>query len=487
MGNAVDKSKVVSSLFWKLMERGGTQGIQFIVQIILARLLTPDEFGTIAIVIVFINVAQVLIQSGLNTALIQKKNADEIDFSSVFFVSLFMALILYIIIYFTSPFISEFYDDSILVPVLRILAITLFFGAVNSIQNAYVSRNMMFKKLFYSSLGGIIVSGICGIAAAYAGLGIWALVIQQLINQISITVIMWFTVKWRPSLIFSFERVKTLFSFGWKLLASSLLDTLYLDARTLIIGRIYTSSVLGYYNRGEQIPRTLVNNLNGAIQSVMLPTLSSVQDNRNTVKQIVRRSITTSSFIIFPMMAGLAAVAEPVVRIVLTDKWLPAVPFLQVFCISFALMPIHTANLQAINAMGRSDIFLKLEVIKKVMGMIILGISLYFGVYAIAIGQIFSSIISAFINSYPNKRLLDYSYKEQSRDVMPTLLLSVIMGVVVYLLNFLSVDVWFQLILQIIIGIFIYFGLAKVFKLDSFNYVIHTIKQLLKAKEGKLK
>lgn len=479
------KSKVISSLFWKLMERGGTQGVQFVVQILLARLLEPKEFGTIAIVLVFINLAQVFVQSGLNTALIQKREADETDFSSVFYLSLFIAFILYIIIYFSSPYIANFYGDPVLVQVLRVLSLTLFFGAINSIQNAYVSRHMMFKKLFYSSIGANVLSGIGGIVAAYAGLGVWALVIQQLLSQLSTTVIMWFTVKWRPHLVFSLERVKTLFSFGWKLLVSSLLNTLYMDIRTLIIGKIYEPKVLGYYNRGEQIPKVLVNNLNGSIQSVMLPTLSSVQDNKKEVKRIVRRSIKTSSFLVFPMMAGLAAVAEPIVKIMLTDKWLPAVPFLQVFCIVYAMMPIHTANLQAINAIGRSDIFLKVEIIKKITGLIILAISLPYGVYAIAIGQILSGIISSIINAYPNKNLLNYSFIEQLKDLMPSLLLSIFMGTVVLLLSYLNLSVWLQLMLQIVLGVVIYFTLSKLLKMESFEYIRQTLIEIVGKRRDK--
>ena len=484
MQNQHTKSKVLSSLFWKLMERGGTQGIQFLVQILLARILAPEQFGTIAIVMVFINLARVFVQSGFNTALIQKKDADELDFSSVFYLSMFVAALLYILIYLTAPFISAFYRDQILIPVLRVLGFTLFFGAFNSIQNAYVSRHMMFKKLFYSSVGAILISGTAGITAAYMGLGVWALVIQQLINQVSITIIMWFTVKWRPKLIFSISRVKVLFSFGWKLLASSLLDTLYLDLRTLIIGRIYSSSTLAYYNRGQQFPKIIVSNINGSIQSVMLPTLSAHQDNKKRVKEMMRRSIITSSFLIFPMMIGMAVVAEPLVRIVLTDKWLPAVPFLQIFCISYALMPIQTTNLQAINAMGRSDIFLKLEVIKKAYGLIILAISMQFGVYVIAIGQVISGIISSFVNAYPNRELLDYSYKEQLIDIMPSLVISIIMGSIVYLFNFLNLVAWKTLVLQIGSGIIIYIALAKLFKVESFNYLLSTIIQLINSKRG---
>lgn len=473
------KSQVISSLLWKLMERSGTQGIQFIVQIVLARLLQPENFGSIAIVMVFISLAQVFVQSGFNTALIQKKDADQEDFSSVFYLSLIVSTLLYILIYFSAPLIAGFYRDQVLTPVLRVLSLILFSGAFNSIQNAYIARNMMFKELFYSSLGAILVSGIGGIIFAYMGFGIWALVIQQLINQISITIIMWFTVKWRPKLVFSFKKVKKLFSFGWKLLASSLLNVLYMDLRTLIIGRVYTPSVLGYYNRGEQFPKVIVSNIDGSIQSVMLPTLSAHQDNKKRVKEMMRRSIVTSSFLIFPMMVGMAVVAEPLVKIVLTDKWLPAVPFLQIFCITYALMPIHTANLQAINAMGRSDIFLKLEIIKKIMGLIVLVISLPLGVYAIALGQVFSSIVSSFINAYPNKELLNYSYKEQWVDVMPSILISIMMGSIVYLFSYLNLRAWIMFVLQIIVGIIVYIGMAKIFRLESFSYLIDTMKKLI--------
>lgn len=365
------KSKVLSSLLWKFMERGGTQGIQFIVQIVLARILLPNDYGIISLIAIFITIANVFVQSGFNTALIQKKDANETDFSSVFYLSLFVAALLYVTLFSTAPFIANFYDTPQLVAVLRVLSITLFFGAFNSIQNAVISKKMQFKKLFFSSLGSMILSGMIGIVLAYAGFGVWALVAQQLINQFSIIVILWFTIKWRPKLIFSFERIKELFSYGWKLLVSSLIDTLDKNLRSLIVGKIYSPSMLGFYNRGDQFPQLIVSNINGSIQSVMLPALSSEQNNKQRVKEMVRRSIITSSFLVLPMMIGLAVIGEPLVKILLTDKWLPCVPFLQVFCLSYALWPIHTANLQAINALGRSDIFLKLEIIKKIIGLAI--------------------------------------------------------------------------------------------------------------------
>ena len=432
---------------------------------------------------VFISLGRVFVERGFNTALIQKKNPDNLDFSSVFYISFFLSVLLYFVIYIATPYIADFYGDDKLISILRVLSLTLLLGSINSIQYAYISKNMLFKKLFTSSFVAIVVSGTLGIAAAYMGAGVWALVIQQLSNQLIVMVILWFTLKWRPILAFSIERVKTLFSFGWKLLASSILNTLYLDIRTLIIGRLYSPSILGYYNRGEQFPRIIVINIDGAVQSVMLPTFSAHQDNPKIVKDMVRRTIKSSSFLIFPIMVGMIVVAEPLVRIVLTEKWLPAVPFLQFFCISYAVIPIHTANAQAINALGRSDIFLKLEVIKKIIGLSLLVISIRWGVYAIAISMVISSIISSFINAYPNKDLLKYSIKEQWIDIIPSLIISSIMGITVYLVKYLVENTLILLISQILLGIITYVALAKIFKNESYTYIYKSLNEVFKKKQ----
>lgn len=477
MNNEVNKFKIFSSLFWKLMEHGGTQAIQFIVQIVLARLLLPDDYGIIALIVIFISLANVFVESGFNSALIQKKNADETDFSSVFYVSLLVAGVLYVILFIAAPVIADFYAEPLLIPVLRVLAITLFFGAFNSIQNTIVSVNLQFKKLFFSSTGAILVSGSAGIYMAYSGFGVWALVAQQLCNQLLITLILWFTVEWRPKLVFSVERVKVLFSYGWKLLVSALINTFYMQLRSLIIGKLYNPAMLGFYNRGQQFPALIIENINGSIQSVLFPVLSSQQDHRQRVKEMVRRAIVTSSFVIFPMMAGLVVTAEPIVKILLTDKWLPCVPFLQIFCASYALWPIHTANLQAIKAVGRSDIFLKLELVKISFGLIILAVTVFYGVYAIAWGQLLSSIIASFINAYPNKRLLNYSYLEQVKDIMPAFTLSLLMGAVVYCIRLFEMALWSTLIIQILVGIIVYIAMAWFFKLECFNYLLAAIKE----------
>lgn len=476
---------ILDGIFWKFLERGGSQGIQFVIQIFLARLLLPSDYGILALVVIFISIANVFVQSGLGSSLVQKKVVDEVDFSSVFFISLGIAGLLYLVLYFSAPVIAGFYENNILTPVLRVLALTLFPGAFNSIQNAIISRNMQFKRLFYSSVGSGIISGIVGLSMAYMGYGIWALVFQQLTNQVCITLILWFTVRWRPTLQFSLSKVKVLFSFGWKLLISSLLDTTYRELRSLIIGKMYSPAMLGYYNRGQQFPQLIISNINGTIQSVMFPALAAQQDYTERVKSMVRRSIVTSSFIVFPLMVGLAVVAEPLVIVLLTDKWLPAVPFLQILCASFALWPIHTANLQAINAMGRSDIFLKLEITKKVVGLIILAVSLPFGIYALALGEVLSGIVSSFINAYPNKKLLDYGYGEQIKDVLPSLAISLIMGAIVYSLLFLHFSTLVTMVLQILVGVLVYVTLATVFRLECYRYLVDTLLDLIKERISK--
>ena len=476
----VSKNIVISSLIWKFLERGGVQGVQFILSIVLARLVSPEDYGVIALILVFIQIATVFIQNGFNTALIQKKESDDTDFSSIFYLSLFVALICYVILFFVAPFIAKFYNQEILTPVIRIISFTLFLGAINSVQSAYVAKTMQFKRFFYSSMGAVIGSGIVGVILAYMGYGVWALVAQQLINSVLTCLILWITVKWRPKLLFSIERVKALFSFGWKLLCSGLLDTVFRNIYNLIVGKIYNGQTLGYFNRGQQFPQVIASNLDGSIQSVMLPTLSANNDNPSEIKRITRRSISTSAFILMPCMFGLAAVAEPLVKVLLTDKWLPCVPYLQLACISYVFYPIHTANLTGINALGRSDVFLKLEIIKKILTIINIFITLPFGVYAMAVGQVIQNFLSTFINAYPNKKLMGYSYFEQWKDLMPSFVLSIMMAGIVWAMNFISITPLLLLIIQIIVGIIVYVVLAKLFKVEIFEYFINTIKGFVK-------
>lgn len=474
------KTRVLSGLFWKLLENGGAQGVQFLISLVLARILGPKEYGTVGLITIFIIIANVFIQSGFQTSLIQKKDVEEVDFSSVFYLSLAVAVILYLILFFAAPAIGAFYEEPVLVPMVRVLSLTLFFGAVISTQSAVVSRKLEFKKMCISSLAAACGSGIIGIMAACRGLGAWALVLQQLTNNFLLMTVLWVLVPWRPARMFSLTRLKALFSYGWKLLCSSLLDTIYTNVYGLVIGKIYNKSALGYYNRGNQFPQLIVTNLGTSIQAVMLPAFSASQEDRARVKTMVRRAIVTSSYLIFPMMAGMIAVAKPFVTIVLTDKWLPCVPFLQIMCAAYALWPIHIANLQAINALGRSDIFLKLEIIKKIIGVAALLIGIPFGIYVMVGLKAVTDFIGTFINSYPNKKLLDYSFLEQWRDVIPSLLISVVMGAVVYSIQFFITHVWILLFVQIGAGIVIYGGLSLLFKLESFLYLRETARGFIR-------
>lgn len=473
---------IFTSLIWKFLERSGTQIVQFVVSIVLARLLSPEDFGVIALVMIFIQIANIFIKSGFNSALIQKKNADSLDFSSVFWGSLIVTIILYALLFFISPFIADYYERPILEPVLRTLGLTLFLGVFNSIQEAFIARNMLFKKLFYRSLGAIIPSGIIGIILAYLGFGIWALVAQQLSNTFFICVIMWFTVRWRPEFLFSFKRIKPLFSYGWKLLVSALIDVGYNNLRSLVIGKMFTPATLGFYTRGNQFPNLIVSNINSSIQSVMLPALSKEQDDILRVKKMTRRAIVTSSFIILPLMAWLAATAEPLVLIVLGEKWLPCVPFLQIYCINYAFWPIHTSNLSAIKALGRSDLFLKLEIIKKIFGLSILlyTIFIFHSPIAIALGGSVSGILSTFINAHPNKKLLSYGYLEQIKDILPSFVVAILMGLGLWWLTKLNLSPILLLIMVTFTGAFFYVGIAKFLHFECLDYLLKTIKGLKK-------
>ncbi len=479
--------KAAASFLFKLTESVGTQGISFVVSVILARLLDPSDYGVLTMLTVFIAVSQVFVQSGLNTALIQKKDVDETDLSSVFYVSLLIAAALYALLFFLAPAIGAFFGMDALSPVLRVLALVLLPGALVSVQNAVIARQMAFRRLMAASLLSTALSGAVGIGMAAAGLGYWALVGQQLTNQLALALVLLRMVKWRPRALFSWARVRVLIRFGWKLLASSLLETGYNNLRTAVIGKQYAQETLGFYNRGKQFPELVMNAVNGSIQSVMLPVLSDEQDDMLRMKQMMRRSVMVSSFLVLPMMAGLAAVAEPLIRLLLTDKWLPCVPFLQICCIDFAFYPIHTANLQAINAMGRSDVFLRLELIKKSYGLAILAASvlLFDSVYAIAWGAVVSTLLAAVVNASPNRRLLGYGYLEQMRDVLPAMGLSLIMFLAVSALGRLPLAPFPLLVCQTAAGVVIYGALSLLLRLESMRYLTDMLRGLLaRRREG---
>lgn len=480
--NASTKKNVTSNLFWKFAERILAQLVAFIVYVILARILEPSAYGTVALITVFTTILQVFVDSGLGNALIQKKDADDVDFSTVFFANVFFCILLYLVVFVSAPTIARFYNDFTLTSYIRVLGLTVLISGIKNVQQAYVSRNMLFRKFFFSTLGGTVTAGIIGVAMALNGSGIWALVAQHVINLSVDTLILWTTVKWRPSWTFSWLRLKELFGYGWKLLVSALIDTGYNELRQLFIGKIYTSSDLAYYNQGERIPKLIINNINLSIDSVLLPTMSREQDDKERVKEMTRRTIQVSTYIIVPFMMGLVFVGETLVRFVLTTKWLPAVPFMRIFCICFVFYPIHTANLNAIKALGRSDMFLKLEIIKKIIGLILLFITMNISVNAIAYSLLITSFTSQIINSWPNRKLLNYRYLEQLKDISPNLIMAVFMGVCIYFIAFIGLPEFITLIIQIILGASIYIACSVLFKVDSFSYLLSIARSYIQRK-----
>lgn len=445
--------------------------MQFLVSIMLGRLLSPEEYGVVGTILIFILIANVLVQNGFSTALIQKRKVDDTDFSSVFFFNLAVSTVIYLFLFLAAPGIAGFYRNPEMTALVRVLAVVLFPGGVISIQNAYVSRNMEFRGLFIASFVASILSGAFSILLAYRGYGVWALVWQQITYYFFYMIILLISLSWKPRLLFSLVRIRTMFTFGWKLLCASLLDTVYNNLYGLVIGKIYNESMLGYYNRGEQFPKLIVSNLGSAIQSVMLPVLSASQDEPEKVKSMLRRAITVSSYLVLPMMAGLIAVARPMVLLLLGEKWLPCVPFLQIMCVAYSFWPIHIANLQALNAMGRSDIFLKLEILKKLIGMVVVVVGIRYNALILVALKAAADFLCTFINAWPNKRLLNYSIFEQWKDVIPSVAVSALMAAAVLAAGHYMPVGWMSLILQILLGAAVYVLVSWVLRLEVFRYI----------------
>ena len=355
------KKTVISNMMWRFAERCGAQGVSFVVSIILARLLLPEEYGVVSLITIFTTILNLFIDSGFKNALIQKRDADQTDFSTVFYFNIFMGMVLYFLMFFAAPAISAFYGRNDMVPYIRVMSLTLVMGGVNGVQTAIVSRRMEFKRFFYATLGGTVFSAVIGIEMVYSGMGVWALIAQRLVNQAINTVILWFTVRWRPSLVFSLERLGPMFRYGSRLLGSAFLDSLNSNLASLVIGKVYQTDTLAYYDKGRRIPNLVVSNLQASVQSVLFPVVAERQGEKEQVGIILRRSFTTAAYGIFPCMVGLAVCAETIIRLLYTEKWISMVPYMQLWCFIFAFYLLHTADLQVIQAVGRSDIILKIE------------------------------------------------------------------------------------------------------------------------------
>lgn len=466
------RNKVLSGLFWKFGERILAQGVSFLVSVVLARLLLPSDYGIIAMVLIFINIADVFVSSGFATALIQKKDSSETDFSTIFYCSLAVSLLIYLIIFFAAPVIAAFYREPILTPVLRVFALRIPLSVYNTVQHAYVSRHMLFKRFFFSTLFGTLVSGVVGIVMAYAGWGVWALVAQYFTNTIIDTAVLAFTVPWHPRLLFSWKAAKGLMNYGSKILLADLSGTFFSQLRSFVIGKVYTSADLAYYNKGQQLPSLITTNVSSSIMTVLFPAISNEGDDLERVKQMSRRALELMSYVMFPLLGGMAAVAEPMVLFLYTEKWSASIPFVQLLCISSALGVLSTTSLQTIKAIGRSDVVLRLEYIKKPVYLLLLLAGVYKGVIAIAVTMVLYDIYGTAVNMVQLKKYVRYGIGEQLKDLLPSVVLTAAMSAVVLFVPIPVPGLLAQLICKVLLGAMTYVLLSVILKPPAYRYLM---------------
>ena len=462
-------------MIWTFMERIGTKVVQFSLQLLLARLLVPEDYGLCALLLAFINIATVFVNSGLNTALIQKKEADSLDFSSVLYLSLSISVILYVILFFLSPFIADFFNDKRLSLLMRVLAVSLIIGAFNSVQLSVLTRNMQFRKLFIANLLGMIVSAVVSIVMAMNGFGVWSIVIQYLINRLVVTLALFALVRWMPKLEFSWIRIKSLFSFGWKCMTTNFLSTIVTDIYIAVVGKFYPKSQLGVYDTGNKIPATISETFSSSLGNVLFPAFSKLQNDIPQLRAIVAKSNKISSFLIAPIMFAIIASAHPIISILLTDKWIGAVPFLQMACLLYALYPLHIANISAISAIGRSDVTLKCEIQKKIVDLSFLALMVNFSIYWVALGRVLTSFVSLWINMRPNKKFLQYDVWQQIVDIIPTFIIAVVMCASMFLVDLFELSIVIELTTKILIGLIVYLLLSYMFNRQTMISVLNII------------
>lgn len=445
------RQKTVSGVFWSGIERFSVQGIQFLIEIIMARLLTPSDYGVIGMLAIFLAISQSFIDSGFSNALIRKPNRTEVDYSTVFYFNIIVGTFFYFLLFFTSPLIADFYKTPILEPITKVVALNLFINSLVVVQRARLTIAINFKTQAKASLIAVLISGIIGITLAYQGFGVWSLVVQSVCNTGINMILLWIFSKWKPLKTFSYQSFKEMFSYGSKLLLSGLIDTTYKNIYTIVIGKKFAATELGYYTRADQFAQFPSSNVTGVLQRVTFPVLSSIQNDEERLRNVYRKYLRISSYVIFPLMIGLAAVASPFIRLILTDKWEGVILLLQILCIARMWYPVHAINLNLLQVKGRSDLFLKLEVLKKLVGVTILCITVPMGITMMCVGSAFSSVIALVINTYYTGKLIRVSFFMQMKDLSPTLAYSLSMGLFIYLtINFINSN-----LLQLIVGIFI--------------------------------
>lgn len=472
------KTKTIKGTVWSSLERFTVQGIQFVVMIIMARILTPEDYGLVGMLAIFIAVSQSLIDSGFSQALIRKQDRSEIDNSTVFYFNIAVGVILYFILFFSAPLIATFYNEPQLIPITRVIGLSLVFNSLVVVQRALLTISLDFKTQAKASFAGAIISGVVGIGMAYSGFGVWAIAWQQIINLAIITILLWIFSHWKPIWAYSWKSFRELFSFGSKLLAAGLLDTIFKNLYLIVIGKFFRASDLGYYTRAHQFTDFASSNITGIFQRVTYPVLCTVQDDDLRLRDVYRRLLKTSAFIIFPLMMGMAAVARPMVISFLTEKWLFSAILIQILCFSQMWYPVHAINLNLLQVKGRSDLFLRLEIIKKALTVVMLCITIPLGLIPMCIGMIANSLIALIINTFYTGQLIHLGFLKQMKDLLPTLLLSMGVGIIIYLtVSCIQMVSWLALTIGIVEGIILYVGLATILRFSEFQELLAIIKR----------
>lgn len=471
------KNKTVTGFFWQLSQKVLCQVVSFGISVVLARLLLPSDYGVIAICSMFLVLTGIFIGGGLGTALVQKKNADDIDFCTVFYSGLVLSIAVYLAVFFAAPYIAIFFKNEQITAVIRVLALSMPIGTLSGVQNAFVSKQMIFKKFFYSSLIGTIASGAVGLGMALTGFGVWALVGQNLVSTITNTLVLFCIIDWHPKLIFSYERFKQLFSFGWKMAVVNILTTFFYQLKGYVIGYKYSAAQLAYYNRGEGLPGILYNNINGTISDVLFPALSQLQDDKEALKRALSRAMRISSFFLIPALFGLAAISDKLVIIIFSEKWAPSIPFMQVICMISCSDILGMANYQAIKAVGRADTLLKMEFLKRPAMFAVLIVTMFISPLAIAVGQLVYSILAFVVNAYPNRKYIGYPIWQQMKDVGKNFLISLVMAIVVYLLGTLGLNMYVSVVLQVVTGALLYYVMSRTLNKEDYGYVMNFVKE----------
>lgn len=474
-----NRQKVAGGLFWSYGERIMAQLVSLIVSIVLSRLLDPENYGVISIVMIFITLCDAIVTGGFGNAIVQKKDADELDVNTMFCCSMATSFLLYILIFFAAPFIADFYEMDIIRPILRVLGLRLLISGVNSIQRAWIQKRMRFKSFFISTSFGTIISAVVGISMAYTGKGAWALVGQYLTNSFIDTVVLLITNDWKPRLQFSRRRAKEMLSYGWKVLVTTVVYTIEDDLRSLIIGKKFGSADLAYYDQGKKFPNLLVTNINSSISNVLFPVLSESQNDPARLKQMCRRSVRMGLYILSPLLLGLVGVADTFVVAILSEKWAPCIPYLRILTLVFLVRPFTTTCQQSILSVGRSDVTLKINIVVNTAAIAILLYSVFVleSIIGIAIGSLLAEVVSMAMFMYYEKKIIHYSYKEQLQDLLPSLVLSTLMCGIVYMIHFLPIQDGLALVLQVLVGMIFYLAVSYMVQLEPFVYLICMVKE----------